>query len=447
MLHLGDGRAAVCAATVDPGVTLRDQPDRRLPDPAAALLPACAPARSTCPATPATTTARSAWNLAVDQRPAAVCLPANADEVADVVRAAAAAGLRVAPQTTGHNAGPLGDLDRHRASAHLRDDRGDRRRRAPDRPRRGRRALAGRRSRRPRRTAWPPCTAPPPTSASPATPWAAASAGTPAQLGLATNSVTAVELVTADGTPGARRRRPRPRAVLGAARRRRQLRRRHRHGVPALRPDRDRPTPGCWSGTRTQAERVLRTLGRPGPTTPRTAVTTSFRMLNLPPMPEIPEPFRGRPAGRRSTARCSPTTSAAAAILADAARARARRWTPSRGCPSAALVRLHMDPEGPTPAVSASTILADLPDAGGRDVPGADRPGLRARRCWPPSCASSAARWPGRPRAPGRCRCSTARSCSSRWPSRPRRRWPPRATPTPTALVDALAPYSSGGTT
>jgi len=30
--------------------------------------------------------------------------------------------------------------------------------------------------------------------------------------------------------------------------------------------------------------------------------------------------------------------------------------------PAAALVRLHMDPEGPTPGVSASTMLADLPD-------------------------------------------------------------------------------------
>ena len=55
--------------------------------------------------------ARQAFNLAVDQRPAAVAFPADASEVADVVRHARAAGLRVAGQSTGHNAIPLGDLD------------------------------------------------------------------------------------------------------------------------------------------------------------------------------------------------------------------------------------------------------------------------------------------------------------------------------------------------
>jgi FAD binding domain len=54
--------------------------------------------------------ARMAWNLAVDQRPAAVALPCDADEVAEVVRHAADRGLRVTAQSTGHNAGPLGDL-------------------------------------------------------------------------------------------------------------------------------------------------------------------------------------------------------------------------------------------------------------------------------------------------------------------------------------------------
>ena len=63
---------------------------------------------SPCPATTGYDAARQAFNLAVDQRPAAVAYPADADEVAAVVRAARASGLRVAPQSTGHNAGPLG---------------------------------------------------------------------------------------------------------------------------------------------------------------------------------------------------------------------------------------------------------------------------------------------------------------------------------------------------
>src|SRR3954447_23631656 len=54
--------------------------------------------------------ARQAFNLTVDQRPAGVAFPADAHEVAAVVRYARANGLRVAAQTTGHNAGPLGDL-------------------------------------------------------------------------------------------------------------------------------------------------------------------------------------------------------------------------------------------------------------------------------------------------------------------------------------------------
>src|SRR4051812_30184162 len=51
--------------------------------------------------------ARMPWNVALDQRPAAVALPRSVKDIQDVVRVAAAAGLRVAPQTTGHNAGPL----------------------------------------------------------------------------------------------------------------------------------------------------------------------------------------------------------------------------------------------------------------------------------------------------------------------------------------------------
>ena len=55
--------------------------------------------------------ARQAWNLAVDQRPAAVAFPESADDVIAVVAYARAHGLRVAAQGTGHNAAPLGPLD------------------------------------------------------------------------------------------------------------------------------------------------------------------------------------------------------------------------------------------------------------------------------------------------------------------------------------------------
>jgi len=63
------------------------------------------------PGEPGWDDARRAWNLAVDQHPAAVALPTCAQDIVDAVRFARAHGLRVAAQGTGHNAGPLGSLD------------------------------------------------------------------------------------------------------------------------------------------------------------------------------------------------------------------------------------------------------------------------------------------------------------------------------------------------
>jgi FAD binding domain/Berberine and berberine like len=54
--------------------------------------------------------ARRAWNLAVDQQPAAVAFPESPQDVAAVVLFAREFGLRVAAQGTGHSAGPLGSL-------------------------------------------------------------------------------------------------------------------------------------------------------------------------------------------------------------------------------------------------------------------------------------------------------------------------------------------------
>jgi FAD/FMN-containing dehydrogenase len=51
--------------------------------------------------------ARGAWNLAIDQRPAMVARPGGGDEVAAVVKFARENGLRVAVQAEGHGAGAL----------------------------------------------------------------------------------------------------------------------------------------------------------------------------------------------------------------------------------------------------------------------------------------------------------------------------------------------------
>ncbi len=62
------------------------------------------------PSDPAWDEARTAWHLDVDQRPSAVVIAETVRDVVAVVNAARELGLRVAPQSTGHNAAPLGDL-------------------------------------------------------------------------------------------------------------------------------------------------------------------------------------------------------------------------------------------------------------------------------------------------------------------------------------------------
>jgi hypothetical protein len=55
--------------------------------------------------------ARAAWNLTADQRPEAVAFVESGEDVAATVRFAAGNGLRVAGQGTGHGAAPLAPLE------------------------------------------------------------------------------------------------------------------------------------------------------------------------------------------------------------------------------------------------------------------------------------------------------------------------------------------------
>ena len=54
---------------------------------------------------------RQPWNLAADQRPAAVALVESADDVAKVIGFAAGNDLKVTGQGTGHGAVAMGSLD------------------------------------------------------------------------------------------------------------------------------------------------------------------------------------------------------------------------------------------------------------------------------------------------------------------------------------------------
>jgi hypothetical protein len=121
--------------------------------------------------------------------PAAVAYPAFPDEVAEVVRAAAAAGLPWRPRAPA--TAPLRSraAGGRRAAAHLGDERGPHRRRA--RRSGGRRRAVGRPGRGAGVHAWPRSTPRRPTSGWWATRSAAASAGTPDGTGLQCNAVTA----------------------------------------------------------------------------------------------------------------------------------------------------------------------------------------------------------------------------------------------------------------
>jgi FAD/FMN-containing dehydrogenase len=55
--------------------------------------------------------ARRAWNLAIDQHPSAVVFPESAQDVAAAILFAREFGQQIAAQGTGHNAGPLGSLE------------------------------------------------------------------------------------------------------------------------------------------------------------------------------------------------------------------------------------------------------------------------------------------------------------------------------------------------
>jgi FAD/FMN-containing dehydrogenase len=67
--------------------------------------------RVVTPSDPDWDAVRQVFNLATDLQPAAVALPRDVDDAIVAVRYADANGLRVAPQATGHNADALGSLE------------------------------------------------------------------------------------------------------------------------------------------------------------------------------------------------------------------------------------------------------------------------------------------------------------------------------------------------
>ena len=309
------------------------------------------------PGDPGYDAARMPWNVAVDQRPAAVAYPANAEEVADVVRAARALGLRVAAQGTGHNAAPLGRLDdvvllRTSGMTTVTVDPEARTARADAGvlwddvvqavSEHGLAALHG---------------------SSPDVGVAGYSLGGgmgwyARELGLQANSLTAVELVTPDGTFVRADAQNEPElfwALRGGG---------GNFGVVTALEFRLYPIESAYAGwlvwDGSQAREVLTRWADWAATAPD-KVTTAFRILNVPPIEEMPPPFRGRTIVVINGAVLG-DVAAAEQILAPL-RELGPEMDNFESMPAAALSRLHMDPEGPTPSVSSTLVLGDLPAA------------------------------------------------------------------------------------
>ncbi|MCU1677137.1 MAG: linked oxidase domain protein, partial [Frankiales bacterium] len=307
------------------------------------------------PGEPGYDAARRPWNVAVDQRPAAVAYPGDAAEVAAVVRAARAAGLRVAPQGTGHNAGPLGDLSgavllRTSALSEVTIDRLERRARVGGgvlwadvveaAAAHGLAALHG---------------------SSPDVGVAGYSLGGgmgwyARRHGLQTNSVTAIELVTADGTLVRTDAGNEPDlfwALRGGG---------GNFGVVTALEFELLPIETAYAGWLvwdwTHAAEVLDAWVTWTTTCPDVA-TTSLRILQLPPIDAVPPPLRGRRIVAIDGAVLAGDDDARA-LLAPLRALGPDLDTFSRMA-AIDLGRLHGDPEGPTPAVSDAAMLGPLP--------------------------------------------------------------------------------------
>jgi FAD binding domain len=316
------------------------------------------PDRVALPDDPEWDAARAAWNLAVDQHPAAVALPATPGEVAQVVTAARAAGLRVAAQTTGHAAGPLPTLDdtilcKTSKLAGVNIDP------------RARQARVG------AGTVWLEVTSPasqvglaPLAGSSPDVGVAGYTLGgglswLGRRYGLACNSVTALELVTADGRHRRVDHQHDPElfwALRGGG---------GNFGVVTALDFTLYPVGELYAGWLVwpweHARKVLGAWLDWCTQAPET-VTSSARLLQLPPAPELPEPIRGRNLVVVEAAMlCDPEEGAK---LLRGLRSLDPELDTFETVPPVALSRLHADPEQPTPGLMDQTLLGDLPEAG-----------------------------------------------------------------------------------
>ena len=299
---------------------------------------------------------RAAFNILVIQEPAGIAVPQSADEVSEVVRSAAADGKRVAAQRTGHNAAPLGSLadtvllrTAALTGVQIDADAGQARVGAgalwgdvvPRASEFGLAALHG-------------------SSSNVGVAGYTLGGGVSfyhRKHGLACNQVTAIELVTADGEQ-----------VRVDAKNEPDLFWALRGGggsfgvVTALEFDL-LPLPEIFAGAllfpAEQAKEVLHgwhewTAGMPE------EMTSVGRLMNFPPVPEVPEPLRGQSFAVLEVVYCG--DSADGAELAAPLRELGNVGIDMvQAQPPAGIAEMHMDPPTPVPYTSESLLTHELP--------------------------------------------------------------------------------------
>ncbi len=308
------------------------------------------------PGDPGWDEARRAWNLAVDQRPFAVALVESVEDVVAVVEFAGAHGLRIAPQGTGHGASALAVMEDTILvkTSRLRGVEID---------------AAAQRVRIEAGALWEDVVGPAAEQgfvvlhgSSPdvgvvgytlggGMGWLARSRG------LAANSVTAVELVTAEGRFVRLDSEHEPDlfwAVRGGG---------GSFGVVTAIELELYPTPQLYAGAMfwpvERAAEILVSWRDWAETVPN-EVTSLGRILHFPPFPDVPEPMRGKSFVIIEAVFVGPMSEGVALV------APLRELSPVMDTfavvAPTALQHLHMDPPHPVPGVGDGLFLEQLPD-------------------------------------------------------------------------------------
>jgi FAD/FMN-containing dehydrogenase len=172
--------------------------------------------------------------------------------------------------------------------------------------------------------------------------------------GLQTNSLTAIELVTAEGELVRTDADHDPElfwALRGGG---------GNFGIVTALEFRLYPLTDIYAGFMmwdwSESERVLEAWSQWAVDAPD-HVTTSFRIMQLPPLPEIPEPIRGR-----SIVLIDGAVQGDPAVI-EPLRALGPELDTFAMVPAPSLVRLHQDPEEPMPYTSDSALVRELPAA------------------------------------------------------------------------------------